>query len=648
MSSKGFGTRKAVIPTASAPATGRARLEDSRLKIDLPHLVQPVQREPEAPVASSVARHAPAGLTAPVGHTAFAAPTAAGFSQNSLHTPAEFIDPRQILTSIGEVVYTWDIATDFLSWGPNVSEVLAFAGQDILATGAGYAELLSPDSPSSRFSAVKDAEGVDSGAGVPFQVHYSLKMPDNSLVWIEDTGRWFVGSRGEPAYAHGVVRRANEHYDSDMQRSLQSRTDRLTGAITRDELSRHLSTSLESARKEQKAVAVLLASIDNLGQINRAYGYDVADEVISGLAKSLRGQMRGTDVLARYSGNKFAFVLESCDPDQLSVAVRRFLTTISKKPVETSVGPLFGSLRFGGCIAPRNGRTQQVLLQHAEEALEMAKTHASERFVTYTESLVRQEARSNAGDITREITQALHENRLELALQPIIEAASGNIAFYEALIRMRRPDGTVVQPDTFLPTAERVGLIQLLDQRTLELVVKVIRQQPNIHVAFNVSATTAHDPEWPLRLKLALAHNPQDAKRLIVEITETFAVDNMDTTNRVIEEMKAVGVSVAMDDFGSGHTSFRGLRRLNFDVIKIDGAFIQNLARSADDRIFVRALVDLAKHIGVPIVAEWVEDEETARILSEWGVTYLQGHYFGRAELVSELPAQQRDYAKTA
>ena len=641
MSSKGFGTRQTVFKPLNAEAEAKARPEESRLKVDLSHLF--AAPEPEPQTAPSLAN---SGL-----------PPIAALAHNSIENHeiasgpgADFIDPRQILTSIGEVIYTWDITTDQLSWGPNVREILPFASADALCTGSGFSELLSPASPASRFAAVKEAQGIDSGAGVPFQVHYCLKTSDDSLLWIEDTGRWFAGSRGEPAHAHGVIRRANERYDADNQRSLESRTDRLTGALTRDELSRHLSESLENAQKEQKAVSVLLASIDNLSQINRAYGYDVADEVIAGLAKSLRGQMRGTDVLARYSGNKFALVLESCDPEQLAVAVRRFLNTITKKPVDTSVGPLFGSLRFGGCIAPRNGRTQQVLLQHAEEALEMAKSHASERFVAYTESLVRQEARFNAGEITREITQALQENRIELALQPVVEAQSGDIAFYEALIRMRRADGTVVQPDSFLPTAERVGLIKLLDQRILELVVKVIRQQPKIHVAFNVSATTAHDPEWPLRLRLALAHNPGDAKRLIVEITETFAVDNMDTTNRVIEEMKAVGVSVAMDDFGSGHTSFRGLRRLNFDVIKIDGAFIQNLARSADDRIFVRALVDLAKHIGVPIVAEWVEDAETARILTEWGVTYLQGHHFGRAELVSQpMPAPEpQNFAKSA
>jgi len=115
-----------------------------------------------------------------------------------------------------------------------------------------------------------------------------------------------------------------------------------------------------------------------------------------------------------------------------------------------------------------------------------------------------------------------------------------------------------------------------------------------------------------------------------VEITETFAVDNLDTTRRVIDDMKKLGLRVAMDDFGSGHTSFRGLRHLNFDIIKIDGTFVKNMISCEDDRVFMRALIDLARHISTPIVAEWVENEETARILTDWGVQYLQGYHFGR------------------
>lgn len=620
MSLNSFGTRPTILKKNLADVVKSQRSPDEpRLKVDLSNITPAAPPAPVAPPEPVV---------------------------EVLTAAEEAVDPRQILNSIGEVVYNWDLPSDHLTWGPNIADVLPFASEVLLSSGMGYAELLAPESPESRFGAVKDASARDTGNGVPYQVHYCLKSSNDSLTWIEDTGRWFAGSRGEPIRAHGVIRIAPERYRLDSQLLKQSKYDRLTGALTREELTTHLAESLRLAIRDQKPVSVLLATIDNLGLINRGYGYDVADELIAGLAKNLRAQMRGTDILARFAGNKFAFVLESCDPEQLDIAVKRFLSTAVKTPINTSVGQLHASVRFGGCVAPRNGRTQQVVLQHAEEALEMARSRASDRFVTYTESLVRHEARSNAVQITREITEALNEHRIELALQPIVEAATGRAAFYEALIRMRRTDGSLVQPDTFLPTAERVGLIQLLDQRMLDLVVDTLQKEPTIRVAFNVSASTAHDPEWPLRLKRALAHNPNDAKRLIVEITETFAVDNLDTTNRVIEEMKAVGVSVAMDDFGSGHTSFRGLRRLNFDVIKIDGAFIQNLARSADDRIFVRALVDLAKHIGVPMVAEWVEDAETARILTEWGVNYLQGHYFGRAELASER--KQPLFAKSA
>jgi EAL domain-containing protein (putative c-di-GMP-specific phosphodiesterase class I) len=115
-------------------------------------------------------------------------------------------------------------------------------------------------------------------------------------------------------------------------------------------------------------------------------------------------------------------------------------------------------------------------------------------------------------------------------------------------------------------------------------------------------------------------------------MTETSAISNIDAARRAIAAVKACGAKIAMDDFGAGHTSFRNLRNLQIDLLKIDGAFIQNLSGSEDDRVFVRTLVDLAQHLGIPTVAEWVEDEQAAAILADWGVDYLQGHYFGAAE----------------
>ena len=230
-----------------------------------------------------------------------------------------------------------------------------------------------------------------------------------------------------------------------------------------------------------------------------------------------------------------------------------------------------------------------------------------------------------------EIVSALHDRRIMIALQPLVHAETGVPAFHEALMRLRRADGALALPAAILPTAEKSGLIQLIDQRVLDLGVKKLREDPDMRIAVNVSGHTLHDPDFFIRLSATLESCKEIARRLTIELTETCVIEDVEATIRAIGVIRKLGAKVAMDDFGAGHTSFKNLRRCEFDLVKIDGAFIQNLARSSDDRFFVRTLIELARHIGIPIVAEWVEDEETAKILRDWGVEYLQGDYFGAA-----------------
>lgn len=238
-----------------------------------------------------------------------------------------------------------------------------------------------------------------------------------------------------------------------------------------------------------------------------------------------------------------------------------------------------------------------------------------------------------------EIVGALNDGRVTLALQPIIDSKTRRPAFSEALIRLRQPDGSIVSPGAILPIAEKAGLVHLLDQRVLELAIARLTADPNLTLSVNVSGATVHDPDWPERFKAMIANTPSIAQRLMIEITETCAIADVEATHAAISCARSLGVRVAMDDFGAGHTSFRNLRRLPFDLIKMDGAFVQNLARSPDDRFFVRTLVDLAHHMNLPIVAEWVEDAETAKLLTEWGVEYMQGIHFADARIV-ETPTR--------
>ena len=169
--------------------------------------------------------------------------------------------------------------------------------------------------------------------------------------------------------------------------------------------------------------------------------------------------------------------------------------------------------------------------------------------------------------------------------------------------------------------------------RVLELALERLARHRHESLSVNMSAASAYDADWQALLAGALRRDAEVASRLVIEITETAAIVDIDATRQLFGAMKKLGVRVAMDDFGAGHTSFRNLRELGVDLLKIDGAFVQNLSSSADDRFFVRTLVNLANHLGIETVAEWVEDAESARLLVEWGVTYLQGFHFGKAEI---------------
>lgn len=584
------------------------------------------------------------GLQAPASSPAAPAPTA------EPRQPAG-PDARDIFASIGMLAYTWDIATDRLAWGDNLAEVLpGFADID-LSSGRAYGERLGAQSATSRFDAIVTTTGSDDGNGVLFNAIYALAPPRETgggpLVWIEDCGKWFAGRDGRPCRAHGVVRVITERHEMERRMTRSAQFDALTGAMSRALLAEHSLRLLGQPEKMRKPFAILLVALENLFALNRTYGYDAGDEIIVGLASRLRTNVRVNDLVARYAGNKFAVLLENCDVEQAKSTGQRLIEVIAQAPFTTEVGAISVSARIGAVVAPRDGRSPAVLFQHAEEALDAARQRNAHRLVCYATSLARDNGRLHALQISDSVVSALNERRVELAFQPIVQAQTGHTAFYEALLRVRLADGSIVVPGDILPIAEKSGLVRLLDQRVLELALTQLRADPSLRISVNASVATLHDPEWPEWLANATRLYPGVADRLTIEITETTLIDDFDKTRQLITDCKRLGIKFAMDDFGAGHTSFRNLRLLDFDFVKIDGVFIQNIIKSQDDRFFVRTLTDLARHLGLKIVAEWVEDEETAQLLQGWGVDYFQGSLFGSAVVVA-APGESQNLSRRA
>ena len=547
------------------------------------------------------------------------------------------VDVSDIFKSVGDVPYEWLLETDELSWGDNVGAVLGITDIDKISTGRGFATLLAPGTPMSRFDALMKSAQGDGSRGTLFQIEYCLRPRGaaGGQVWIEDVGRWFPGPDGMPVRAHGVIRVINERHAQEEHLAYLSQFDALTGEINRWRLTAVLTQTFDEAVKFQQSCGFLLISIDNLARINESYGYDVADEVIAEIAKRLRAKMRGADVLGRYSGNKFGVVLKKCTTDDISIAAERLLVGVRDRVVNTKAGPVAATVTVGGVVAPRHARTVEEILARAQEASHVAKEKRRGSFAAYRPNIERDSRRQQNVRTSDEIVGALNERRVLIAYEPVVGSQSRALAFHECLMRIRRTDGTIVTAQNVIPIAEHLGFVRLLDHRVLELTIGELATHPAFRASLNVSPISAIDPDWWSALTSLLRLNSTVAERLTIEITETVAIQDIDELRSFVTRVKNVGCSIAIDDFGAGYTSFRNLRKLGVDMIKIDGAFIENMIESEDDRAFVLTLLDLAQRLKLKTVAERVQTEEIAQALAAHGCDYLQGKLIGLASLES-------------
>jgi diguanylate cyclase (GGDEF)-like protein len=542
---------------------------------------------------------------------------------------AGVLDAMAILRSIGEAAYAWRLDSDELVWTPNASDVLGVA-VDAIATGRAYAAHVEAAPGQSRAELLAEPGQIDRGDGIPYQLQYGFRWGDG-LAWLEDTGRWFAGSDGRPVRAHGIVRRIDERHARDLELARLAKFDALTGELNRPALTNVLSSTLEHAVRARGSCGFLVVSIDRLGRLNETYGIETADEAIAQVARRLRARMRGKDHLGRFSGNKFGVVLTSCTPDELPIAAERLIAGVRAEPVVTAAGPIAVTVTIGGVTAPRHARSVPEIFARAVDAMHVARSKRHGSFAAYQPSLERDARRRETMRATDEIVTALNERRIALAYEPVVHAQTRALAFHECLMRVQRSDGEVAQAGEIVPVAERLGLVRMLDHRIIELVLGELAADAGLQASVNLSPASMFDTDWSAGFAALLRAAPQAAERLTVEIAETAAIQDIDDACGFVARAKELGCRVAIDDFGAGYASFRNLRRLGADMVKIDGAFVQNIVKSEEDRAFVRTLIELARRLKLATAAEWVQDEEAARLLAGWGCDYLQGALVGLA-----------------
>jgi diguanylate cyclase (GGDEF)-like protein len=536
-----------------------------------------------------------------------------------------------ILASLGQAAFVWDIATDEMTWSDHLAAVFPDIPTEALANGAAFSNLIEPVR-SVRTEALGHSSLAHGTEGVPYRIEYGVRASTSApVLWIEESGCWFAGADGKPARVQGIVRIDNERHARDEQLVKLSRHDPLTGELNRTHLIASLAEAIEEAMRFRSSCAFMLIGIDHLARINDAFGFDVADVVISEVAARIRTRLRGGDVLGRFSGNKFGLILKNCTVDDMNVAAERFLAGIRGEVVPTQSGPVSVTASIGAVSVPRYARSADEAINRAHETLDMAKRRRAGSFSMWRPNVERDAQRRVNIRVTDEIVTALNDRRIVMAFEPVVDAQSRQASFYECLVRMEQNDGQVLLAPDIVPVAEKLGLIHMVDHRVLELVVAELARSPNVRLSLNISPDTTMDPDWSASIESLMRAHPGVAERLIVEITETVAIQDIDDIRGFVTRLKSFGSRIAIDDFGAGYTSFRNLRKLGVDIVKIDGAFVQNIVRSADDRAFVQTLIDLARRLEIKTVAEWVQDEESAVMLRDWGCDFIQGRLIGLA-----------------
>ncbi len=552
------------------------------------------------------------------------------------------LDLEAVLRAVRETAYRWDFVQDEIDWTKDAGAVLGLA-TPMPVRGRAFALLVDAEHAGARYDAITGGPHTAPGSDVRYRIQYCLRpngRRGRATMWVEDAGVCHIGADGQPELAQGTLRVINGRNEHEERLRFLSNHDELTGQLNRTRLTEELTALLADASRQPRDAAFLLAAVNDLTLINETYGFDVGDEVIAIVGRRLARTLRDKDCLGRFSSNKFGIVLHDCSAAGAEAIARRLMAAVRDSVIETNVGAVATTVSIGALLLPKQASNAQAAIGRALQALDVARNRANDQFALYEPSERRKSERRRAVAMADEIVRTLNDRRMLLALQPIVTSKSREPELYECLLRMQRLDGTILPARDFIPVAEQFGLIKLVDHRVLELAIELLRSSPAINLALNVSAATAADGQWLKALDALSAKDRSLTSRLTVEITETAAISDMGETIRFVRALKALGSRVALDDFGAGYTSFRSLRTLGVDMVKIDGSFIQNLGTQAEDELFVRTLIELARNFGITTVGEWVGDERTARLLENAGVAYMQGYFFGAPELTAPAPAE--------
>jgi diguanylate cyclase (GGDEF)-like protein len=417
-------------------------------------------------------------------------------------------------------------------------------------------------------------------------------------------------------------------------------SDSLTGLPNRQLFKDRLARSIEfSGKRPGKKVALVSMDLDNFKQINDTFGHPSGDELLRHIASKLKPLLRVGDTLARLGGDEFAVILRDIDGEAQALEfAAKFQKRISE-PLKLHDKEAKIGVSIGIAMHPDHGDSAEALIKHSDLALYKVKQTEKGGARIYTKEL--SEAASKRFSIETALNKALERKEFVLHFQPRVDLTTGKMVGAEALLRWRNAEMGLIPPDVFIPIAEECGAIEAIGdwvlKEALRLAKPILSIEPMFHVAVNLSARQFKSKDLASRVALAMRAEGFPAKRLEVEVTESAAMDDIFQSAKALDDLKKIGLAISIDDFGTGYSSLAYLKKLPFDILKIDKSFILNALTDKDDNAISRMIAALARTMGKGLVAEGIETVALAEFAKSIGAKWGQGFLYSKPVPIEEL-----------
>lgn len=456
------------------------------------------------------------------------------------------------------------------------------------------------------------------------------QQEEKIITWVHTT----MGDNDKTAQRISVGLDISARKKAEQQLEWLAHRDPLTSLYNR----RFFQQSLEAAIARGAHGAVLYLDLDQFKMVNELGGHHAGDQLLRLVADALSSELAGECIVARQGGDEFSILLETANAQEAVVTAEKVHKRLESILFSENGRHHRAMASIGIALYPEHGENETELMASADLAMYKAKEKSTQKWHLLSSIHESREQLQERVYWVELIRSSLAAGRFTLMLQPIVRIDDFSVKHYEVLLRMHDENGLLHMPGSFIPVAERFGLIVEIDRWVVKEAVLLLGEFKDDQVSFaiNLSGQSLHDDSIKDFLEKEMEKNSVCPSRVIIEITETAAVSDLATARNVLQSISELGCHIALDDFGVGFSSFHYLDQLPSDYIKIDGSFIRNMLDNDKDRLIVKSIADIAHGFGKKVIAEFVEDEKMISILELYGVTYAQGYYVGRPQEVKK------------